>query len=470
MLFNSLHFALFFPVVLLGHFLLPFKHRWWWLLGASCYFYASFVPAYLLILLGTVLVDYFAAQWMQGKSPATRKVLLMASLSANLGILFFFKYWNFALDLLHPIFQATDITSPTLQVLLPIGLSFHTLQSMGYVIEVYFGRQEPQGHFGKFWLYVMFFPQLVAGPIERPQNLLPQFELPSVWHSPRVVDGLRLMLIGFFKKLVIADRFAVLADAVFNQGGDYTGPVVALGTLAFAVQIFCDFSGYTDIARGAARIMGFELMINFKQPYLATSVSGFWRRWHISLSSWLRDYLYIPLGGNRLGVSRAIINVLIVFAVSGLWHGAALTFVCWGLWHGAFIMLEMLKRWALPSLKTPAWMGVVYTSLVVVLSWIFFRANSIDTALSMFAALGHGWSLESLQPLFVAIPTRTEWALMGALFVGLLVSGVVAERVALPAWLAERPLVVRWGLYYALVLGIIFFGAFGSRSFIYFQF
>jgi len=291
----------------------------------------SFVPAYILILGFTIVIDYFAGILIEQSSGNKRNFYLILSIAANVGVLAVFKYYNFLNDNLTAILGDFGYQNkiPYLSILLPIGLSFHTFQAMSYTIEVYRGHQKAERHFGIYSLYVMFYPQLVAGPIERPQNILPQMHAKHEFKYENVVEGLRLMLWGFFKKIVIADRLAIYVDAVYNNADKHSGITLITATVFFAFQIYCDFSGYTDIARGAARVMGYELMLNFRRPYLAKSIKEFWSRWHISLSTWFRDYLYIPLGGNRVPIPRWYLNLMIVFMISRLWHGAALTYIIW---------------------------------------------------------------------------------------------------------------------------------------------
>jgi len=345
MLFNSFAFCcVFFPLVTALYFVLPHRYRWALLLAASCWFYMAFVPVYILILGFTILVDYAAGILIERNTGPRRKAWLVASIVANLGVLAFFKYFNFLNQNIGALFQAAGIGYgvPDLGILLPIGLSFHTFQSLSYTIEVYRGNQPAERRPGVFALYVMFYPQLVAGPIERPGNLLRQLAIPMQWDTDRVIAGLKQMLWGFFKKLVIADRCGVVVDQVYGHSAEYDSLALALATYLFAVQIYCDFSGYGDIALGAARVMGFDLMVNFRTPYGSTSISEFWSRWHISLSSWFRDYLYIPLGGNRVLRWRWFMNLMIVFLVSGLWHGANWTYVVWGALHGIYLVLAIV--------------------------------------------------------------------------------------------------------------------------------
>jgi alginate O-acetyltransferase complex protein AlgI len=320
MLFNSYEFLVFFPVVTVLFFLLPHRFRWLHLLLASCAFYMAFVPVYIVILLLTIVIDYWAGILIENASGSQRKFYLAMSLVANIGVLAIFKYYNFFIDninnLLHLSNSSTSL--PLLNIILPIGLSFHTFQAMSYTLEVYRGNYPAERHFGIYALYVMFYPQLVAGPIERPQNVLPQFHKKHSFNYDRIASGLRLMAWGLFKKVVIADRMAFMVNEVYNQPHNYHGLPLLVATIFFSIQIYCDFSGYSDMALGTARVMGFELLKNFDRPYFSKSISEFWRRWHISLSTWFKDYLYISLGGNRVTLPRACFNLFFVFMVSGL--------------------------------------------------------------------------------------------------------------------------------------------------------
>ncbi len=338
------------------------------------------IPKYILILFFLILVDYTAGIVIERSQGRKRKNLLLASLAVNVGTLAVFKYYNFFIENLNTLGTHFD----SLSIILPIGLSFHTFQSMSYTIEVYRGTVKAEKNFWIYSLYVMFYPQLVAGPIERPQNLLPQLHKEHSFEWSRVKSGLQLMMGGFFKKVFVADVLAILVDHVYNQPGQFTGMPLILATYAFAIQIYCDFSGYTDIARGSARVMGFELMVNFNEPYLAVSVSDFWKRWHISLSTWFRDYVYIPMGGNRVSRARWYFNLLFVFLLSGFWHGAKWTFVLWGFVHGIYQVFSNLlvsKRIGFP-IKGALVRGIkiFFVFNLVSFAWIFFRANTLMDA------------------------------------------------------------------------------------------
>ena len=483
MLFNSLEFVIFFPIVVMGFFLMPHRFRWVFLLAASYYFYMCWKPEYLVLIIISTMIDYFAGIQM-GKVPdiARRRKYLMLSLSGNLGILFFFKYANFFSESIRYSLNQFNIfyDMPLFEVLLPVGISFYTFQSLSYSIDVYRGKRAPERHAGIFALYVAFFPQLVAGPIERSTRLLPQFHQEKQFSSERLASGLRLMLWGFFKKLVIADRLAIFVDEVYNTPGEFHGLSLLLATYFFAFQIYCDFSGYSDIAIGSARILGYDLMKNFRQPYFAKSISEFWKRWHISLSTWFRDYLYIPLGGNRVARLHWYANLMIVFVVSGLWHGANWTFVLWGFLHGSFLVVAILTsslRTRITSLlkidRFPAlrgWLQIAVTFHLVLFAWIFFRANTIQEASFIIRhMMVLDFSPDALEQMFDILgPADLAIAILSILFLEAIHYLEYTNR--LSPMFYSKPLAVRWAGYYLLLLGIIFFGVFGHTEFIYFQF
>ena len=404
MLFNSFHFLVFFPVVTTLYFLLPHRFRWGLLLTASCYFYMAFIPKYILILFVTITVDYFAGIGLETTQGNKKKWILLASILANVGMLGFVKYFNFANENIAALANFIDWNYPieNLSIILPIGLSFHTFQSLSYTIEVYRGHQKAERHYGYLALYVLFYPQLVAGPIERPQNILHQLHEEHRFEYQRVADGLKWMAWGMFKKVVIADRMALFVNPIYDSPTSHEDPALVFATLAFAIQIYCDFSGYSDIAFGSAQVMGIRLMKNFQHPYFAKSISEFWRRWHISLSTWFRDYVYIPLGGNRSGARRTAINLFITFLLSGLWHGANWTFVIWGALHGVYIILNhwIEPRWTqlgdsgfakrFSSLHNG--LSLLSTFGLVCFAWIFFRASTLPDALYIVTHLFSGWS------------------------------------------------------------------------------
>jgi alginate O-acetyltransferase complex protein AlgI len=393
MLFNSLGFLLFFPVVTTIYFLLPHRFRWCWLLGASCYFYMSFVPIYILILLLTIVIDYFAALRIDATEGRVRKAYLTFSILSTVLILFVFKYFNFANENLAAFAHLIDWNYPisALKLVLPIGLSFHTFQSLAYVVEVYRGEQKPERHFGIYSLYVMFYPQLVAGPIERPQNLLHQFHERHDFDAKRFTYGLTRIAYGLFKKVVIADRLAAYVNQVYQDVPSYTTIPILLAVFFFAIQVYCDFSGYSDIAVGTAQVIGFDLMENFDRPYLSTSVTEFWRRWHRSLSTWFNDYVFTPMftALREWGNAGLAFALFCTFMLSGLWHGAGWTFVVYGALHGVALIFEALtkkqrKRWA-ARVGQSAWDAIGRASmfLFVSMSFIFFRAASLRQALDV---------------------------------------------------------------------------------------
>ncbi|GAB2872876.1 MBOAT family O-acyltransferase [Hymenobacter ruber] len=490
MLFNSLHFLVFFPVVVGLYYGLPPRWRNTLLLLASYYFYMSWRAVYALLLLATTLLDYYSGYRMsQLPTKQQRRPWLYLSLASNLGTLFIFKYFNFFRDGIVQLATALHLptgTGPALGLLLPVGVSFYTFQSVGYIIDVYQGRLEAERNFGRFALFVAFFPQLVAGPIERGGHMLPQFRREHAFDYARIVSGLRLMAWGLFKKVVVADRLALLVNPVFNNPRQHPeGPLLILATLAFTFQIYGDFSGYTDMARGAARVLGFDFNLNFRQPYQSASVPEFWRRWHMSLSSWFRDYLYIPLGGSRVAPSRAYFNLLVVFLVSGLWHGANWTFLVWGGLHGMYLVLSTWARpWrerlaqltglaARPGLRRGV--GVFITFGLVAYAWIFFRANTLSDALFISRHLFSGWqNLHGRQLATLLLDFsqhyRPELA-VAALSVGLmLLVEYFASQRSPQGWLAAQPFATRWVGYVGLALLILYLGIFNSTSFIYFQF
>lgn len=476
MLFNSIEFLIFFPLVTGLYFLLPHKYRWILLLVASCYFYMAFVPVYILILGFTIVIDYFAGIYIAGQQGKRRKAALAISIVANVGVLAFFKYWNFLNANLTELlgFFSAENPIPALDILLPIGLSFHTFQAMSYTIEVYRGNYPAERHFGIYALYVMFYPQLVAGPIERPQNMLPQFYRKHSFDYTRVVQGLRLMLWGFFKKMVIADRLGLYNSDIFDHPGQYQGAVIPLAAIFFAVQVYCDFSAYSDIARGSARVMGFELMLNFSTPLLSRSVTEFWRRWHISLSTWFNDYLYTPFVINhrdwgRIGI---IAGLFLTFGISGLWHGAAWTFVIFGLLHAAALTFEFLtKKWRKNiSRKIPA---VIFNPLTTLLTFsffvftvVFFRAHSVTDAFTLLRNTFH-WQTG---PLFTD-PEMFVHFIMGAFFIFVLFGAdIFLKDKNVEEVISRYSPVKRWSMYVGVVLLILWFGVFTQNHFIYFQF
>lgn len=473
MLFNSIAFLIFFPVVTLLYFLSPHKFRWFILLVASCFFYMFFKPEYILILAFTIVIDYYAGILMEDQPNNQKKrKYLVASIIANVGVLAIFKYYNFINDNITGLASLLGMKNhiPALNMLLPVGLSFHTFQAMSYTIEVYRGNQKAERHFGIYSLYVMFYPQLVAGPIERPQNVLHQFYAKHKFSYNNAVNGLNQIAYGLFKKIIIADRLSAYVDSVYINLWQANSLSVLLACCFFSIQIYCDFSGYSDIALGTARFMGFDLMVNFKRPYLATSISEFWGRWHISLSTWFRDYVYIPLGGNRAGRGKWYRNIFIVFLLSGLWHGANWTFVIWGALHGFYTLFAQLTAEirnkyakAIGLVKLPrvhVFINRVTVFCLVTFAWIFFRAANIDQARDV---------IKKLAELNITLNLTQLTAELGPL--NLLLCFLSIALLLLSYRLPENMKIKHSVLFISTVTFlIIMMGKHASAEFIYFQF
>jgi len=476
MLFNSLEFIAFFLFVTPLYYLLPHRFRWFHLLAASCWFYMAFVPVYILILFATIIIDYVAGILIEQAQGRKRRYYLVLSLVANIGVLFVFKYYNFFVGNIN---AASGLSIPLLKILLPIGLSFHTFQAMSYTIEVCRGNQKAERHFGIYALYVMFYPQLVAGPIERPQNILHQFHERKSFSYENVVNGLKMIAWGMFKKVVIADRLAVYVNEVFDHHAQYEGIPVIIACVFFALQIYLDFSAYSEIALGCAKTLGFDLMVNFRAPYFARSVAEFWSRWHISLSTWFRDYLYIPLGGNRISKPRTVLNQFIVFMVSGFWHGANWTFIFWGFLHGTYVSAENILKGRL-RFKMPLLLKRIIILTLVTVAWIFFRATSLSQAFEMIAS-----SVRHIPGQISAILSNADLARLkllyvnkesSVLFLSLIFCALVfivesrqKER-SITDYFASLSRPLRYATYLFLIYGSIIFGIFEKNQFIYFQF
>ena len=484
MTFNSLAFLIFFPLVTVLFFVLPHKYRWFLLLTASCFFYMFFIPVYVLILVATILVDYAAGLMIENATNPWRRIYLIASIVANVGALAFFKYFNFLAVNVNALAETAHLRPllPILGIVLPIGLSFHTFQAMSYTIEVYRGHQKAERHLGIYALYVMFYPQLVAGPIERPQNLLHQFHEQKYFDYQRITDGLKLMAYGMFKKIVIADRLAQYVNIVYQNPAHHTGPQFTLATVFFAFQIYCDFSAYSDIAIGAAEVMGFKLMKNFRQPYFSRSIGEFWKRWHISLSTWFRDYVYIPLGGSRVTPLKLYRNLLAVFLISGLWHGANWTYIIWGGLNGLYLAFGMATeaqraKWAerfglnhFPRLQTV--FSILVTFTLICAAWIFFRARTVGDAWHVVSHLATGWPALLARPGSIFLGIGAGKVLLSLVLIAALLCVEYFQQHGPLRWkLNQQPAWVKWPVYFGLVYATIFFGAYDTGSqFIYFQF
>ncbi len=481
--FNSLAYLVFLAVNVLVYYLLPPRWRNWLLLGASYYFYMCWNPKYALLMLFSTAVTYACGLLVERALWGRRKLWLALSFLANLGVLFFFKYFNFVSGLVGRGLGLFGLGfhTPLLDVLLPVGISFYTFQALGYTVDVYRRDVPVEKSFVDYALFVSFFPQLVAGPIERSGHILHQLKAEHPFRGENLRDGALPVLWGLFKKMVLADNLAVVVNTVYNAPTEHTGAALALATVAFAIQIYCDFSAYSDIARGSAKMLGFSLMENFRCPYLATSIQDFWRRWHISLSSWFKDYLYFPLGGSRRGKGRRILNLLVVFAVSGLWHGAALTFVAWGLLNGLYQAVSILvqplrdRLFRLIHLPPRAWwltvLRVLCTFGLTCLAWVLFRANSLSDALAVFAAFLR-IPAEGLHTGPLGLSAKALGMLGGYSLLLLAVDWLLAEK-GLEARI-NRSLLPRYGVYFLLIASIIVFGSYGEgynpQDFVYFQF
>jgi alginate O-acetyltransferase complex protein AlgI len=501
-LFNSLEYLVFLPIVLVGFFLIPVRFRWIWLLGASWHFYASWSAQYLLLFVANTFVAYLAGLGLghfSGKRQ--RRLILGGAVSLLLGTLFVFKYLEFFRHSLEAAFVAlgAPVDLPEVEVVLPVGVSFYTFQALAYVVDVYrrqvgvsfysfqalayvvdvYRRQVPvERHAGVFALYKAFFPQLVAGPIERPARLLPALHRPTRLDCQRLASGFALVVIGLFKKVVIADRLAIYVNEVYGHPSQYHGLTVVLATYLFAFQIYCDFSGYSDIAIGSARMFGYDLMQNFDRPYFSRSIREFWTRWHISLSTWFRDYVYIPLGGNRVAPWRNELNIFIVFLVSGLWHGASWTFVVWGALHGLYVLFAIWtakpRAWLArrSGLVQVGWLHATFERLVVfnlvAFAWVFFRADSFADAWTL---LGNATEMDlSWDSLLVSSLNGYELA------IGII---AVALMTLLHAWqdrpnsadfLSKLHAPLRYAVLYVVIGAIAVAGEFNLTEFIYFQF
>lgn len=490
MLFNSPEYILFLPIVLLVNYLLPAKIRYIWLLIASYFFYMCWNAEYALLILTSTAVTYGCSLLVEkNRDGKHRKAYMALSLVLNLGILFFFKYSNFLAQLINDVSAALHIklSVPKVDVLLPVGISFYTFQALGYTIDVYRGKVQAERNFLRYALFVSFFPQLVAGPIERSENLLTQLREPKKFTWDNFKTGLLYMLWGFFMKIVLADRIAIFVDTVYGDIPGHPGLYLVIATMLFAVQILCDFGGYTAIAIGSARMLGIHLMENFDAPYLSTSVALFWRRWHISLTSWFKDYLYIPLGGNRKGKARKYVNKMIVFLLSGLWHGAGLSFVVWGGLNGLYQvlgeMLQPVKDRAVRLLHVRREAAVhrlicgIFTFILIDFSWIFFRAQGIGEAgriiQSVLTQFNPGILFDG--SLYQCGLDQANFILMLVCILILLAADILKRRkVTVIETVAGWNDWIRWILIALFILCLLLFGKYGptldKNSFIYFQF
>lgn len=476
MSFNSIAFAIFLPIVFLLYWSIPKKYQWVILLISSYYFYMSWNAVYVFLILFTTGVSYLCGRLLADvQSKQTKKLILFGSTSICLCVLFLFKYFNFFISTFCSFAQlfSLQLHPITLNLILPVGISFYTFQTLSYVIDVYYGRVQPEKHFGKYAVFISFFPQLVAGPIERTENLLPQIKEEHCFQYEDAVYGLRQMLWGFFKKVVIADTLANYVDIVYDDTFSYAGGVLLIAVIFFSIQIYCDFSGYSDIAIGTARLFGIRLMTNFKSPYFSSSVNEFWRRWHISLSTWFRDYVYIPLGGNRRGRIRKYINTLITFLLSGLWHGASGTFIFWGGIHGCAQIVEDI--FGLNKKRNFRYLSIAFVFLFVTFAWIFFRANTLREAGYIIRFMFDGISspITYIRNGFAALRiVRKTYIRIGISLMVLLIFDWISLHRDLLLEISKLPRVIRWGIYYFLGMTVVVycFSNVGDNPFVYFQF
>lgn len=478
MILTSLSFAVFFFIIFIFYWQITKKYQWLFLLAASYYFYFSWKPVYGIFLLFTTLITFLFANKIQ-QLKSHNKTWLFFALLLIISQLFVFKYYNLfsltTVDLLAKI--GWSIKLPQFSLLLPLGISFFSFQSIGYLVDVYRGKTKAEKNIGKLALFLSFFPNITAGPIERGWHLIPQFTVKHNFSYQQVVSGLKLFGWGLFKKLVIADNIGLVVTNVFENLSEYKGLSLVITMFLFSLQILADFSGYTDMARGIARMLGYSLLENFKTPYFSTSVRDFWRRWHISLSSWFRDYLYIPLGGSRKGELRTYVNTVIVFVLCGLWHGAAWNFILWGFIHGVFLSLERIMSMLFhKKIHVKATLSIVYSFVVITSLWVLFRAASIADAwyiyryslvgIKYFFSPAYWWA--TLSQLFNTNVVEMIIVLFCVLVFGL--SELIAYKSSLTHFVKRLHPIMRWAIYVALVASIILLRNTKAYEFIYVQF
>lgn len=488
MLFNSFQFLVFFIAVVFFYYLLPHRFRWILLLAASYYFYMVWKPALIVLIVFSTFINYILSLAIEReRQERKRKHFLLASIFINFGLLFIFKYLVFLNQSIMGLFMKTGVTYPIpdFDIILPMGISFYTFQAASYTIDVYRKKIKPIRHYGIFSLYITFFPQLVAGPIERSENLLPQFYQKHRFRLKRMVMGFKIMLLGFFKKIVIADRVAMLVNTVYASPEQYGGLAFIIATVLFAFQIYCDFSGYSDIALGAARVLGFQLMKNFENPFLSKSIKEHWRRWHISLSSWFMDYVYIPLGGNRGGKWKAYRNTMITFLVSGLWHGSNWTYVIWGGIHGFYqvtgsITSEIRNRikqfFHVENSRLVSGCSVLFTFGLICFAFIFFRSKNLEQAIYIIRHLFSDVSLWSNKQYLYELITGmgvqlTELIVICGAILFLMTMEVISGKRQVYEMIEKKNLLVRLAFYVFVASAVLTLGVYyNAGEFIYFQF
>jgi alginate O-acetyltransferase complex protein AlgI len=482
MLFNSIEFLIFFPAVVIIYFLLKEKYRNLFLLLASCYFYMAFIPAFMIIIAFTTVIVYVGSRLIgHFEDKRTKKLVFLVVIITNILTIVVFKYLGFFGDTIN--FFGTKIGLAAIiipKIALPLGISFHTFQAMGYLIDVYRGDEEPEKNFVTYAVFLMYFPQLVAGPIERAHNLISQFKYEHFITYEGLSLGGRMMLWGMFKKVVVADNLSTFVDNIYNNVTTKGTAVLWVGIVFFAIQIYCDFSGYSDIAIGAANIMGFKLMRNFDTPYYAASVTDFWRRWHISLSTWFRDYIYIPLGGNRVSKKRWCLNQLITMSISGIWHGANWTYVVWGLLNGVYLVIGRLTSDIRKKIKEvthynkipffPTFIGTVFTFFIICMTWIFFRAKTFGDAFYIIHQVtAYAPDFSTISGAFNNIAPARLIISFGAIIL-LLAVDFFCRGSDFKTAVGKLPAPARIVSYGLLLAIIVLFGAYDNKAFIYFQF
>jgi alginate O-acetyltransferase complex protein AlgI len=480
MLFNSITYF-FFIILVFSIYWSVLKKNFRWqnimLFVASYCFYGWWDIRFLILIFISSSVDFFLGRAIYKQSDKQKKRLLLAlCMVINLGMLGFFKYYNFFVDSFSELIVQFGFQPNlrTLNIILPVGISFYTFQSLSYSIDIYRDKIKPTSDFVSFMTFVSFFPQLVAGPIERASDLLPQFLKARTFRREHLLSGFRFIIYGLFKKMVIADRLAYFVNHIYDSPEKYDGTVLLIATFMFGFQIYCDFSGYSDIAIGSARLLGFDLMQNFKTPYLARSFRDFWRRWHISLSTWFRDYVYIPLGGNQVSQSRWVSNILLTFTISGLWHGASLSFVVWGFLHGLYLVSEhFISKFVLLPKKL-SWIGLILTFVIVNLTWVFFRANSIEQSFQIIASFQH-LNLDFIPHFFQLYSGNNEFRTFTisilVSFPLFLILETMIHQENFNSLIVKRGTFIRWTIYLILTFSILIFGVLNAApQFIYFQF
>lgn len=470
MLFNSFEFLIFFPVVCIIYFSLKGKWRIPFLLIASYFFYMNWMPVYAVLIMTSTILTYYCGLLVEkhAENKPKKKAFLVTSLVINFAILFVFKYFNFINESVFGLLEYAGLrwSVPNLDVLLPVGISFYTFQAVGYSIDVYRGSIKAEKSFMTYALFVSFFPQLVAGPIERAKNLLPQFHEEHEFSYDNAIEGLKQMIWGFFMKLCVADVLSDYVNAVFNNVTQHNGTSMIVATIFFTFQIYCDFGGYSNIAIGAARVMGFNLMENFHRPYLSLNIKEFWKRWHISLSTWFMDYVYIPLGGNRVKYPRHLLNLMVTFLVSGIWHGANWTFVLWGGLHGTYQVIgNIWRKYVHKSDYSTAFsrfLGTIFCFILVAFAWIFFRANNVNDAFFIVDKI-----FTDRGALFIDKSTF----LYGFVALFILIFKEVKDNFNWRInFMHSKSIVIRYISTAMLIVYIMLLGSFSSGQFIYFQF